>query len=254
MPNWCFNRLEIYGPVDQLREIQQRVEVKDDYDLTIINPMPEALVGSVSPAPASPDPHPNWAVLLAAGEMTQAWHDELVAATRERYENAQRLLAETGYTDWYAWTTRNWGVKWSPQEIDFTDYTDYHMPHIHYRFETPWGPPVPLIESWGSAYPQCFFALGFTEESMAFTGVYVAHDDECFEIYYNDESEWPQNFLDQRALIDQAHHDSENAVGDLYDPHEYYIAIDELQNDVLEDAFDKAVEWISTEMSYKVGG
>jgi hypothetical protein len=185
--------------------------------------------------------------MLAAGEITQQWHDELVASNRERYENGQRLLATTGYADWYSWAISNWGVKWAPREIDFTDYMEYHMPHLHYHFETPWSPPIALIQAWADKFPDCYFALGFTEESMAFSGVHVLHGDMSWECDYADERDWPEEFLDQRRLIDQAHHDSENAVGDLYDPHEYYIAVDELQGDVLEDAFDKAVRWIAVD-------
>jgi len=254
VPNWCFNRLEIYGSDHDLRTIAEMVATPEGFDLTVVKPMPVALLGSVSPVPASPDPNPRWAELLAAGEMTQEWHDELVEMTRVRYENAQILLATTGFTDWYSWAIRNWGVKWSPKEVDFTDYMDYHMPHIHYRFETPWGPPLALIEAWATKFPDCYFALGFAEESMAFVGVHVLHGDESWECEYNDEKDWPEEFQHKRAAIEQAHHDSENAVGDLYDPHEYYIALSELEGDVLEDAFDTAIELIGLKMSSKVGG
>ena len=254
MPNWCFNRLEIYGPDHDLRTIAELVAEPDGYDLTWVRPLPVQLVDSVSPVPDSPDPDPRWAELLATDQVTQEWYDHLVSERRERYENAQLLLAQTGYADWYSWSIENWGVKWAPRSVDFTDNLEYHMPHIEYHFETPWSPPIRLINAWSAKFPDCYFALGFTEESNAFVGVYVAHDDECWECEFSDEADWPDEHKAKRAAIEQAHHDSEKAVGDLYDPHEYYLALDELEGDVLEYAFDRAHEWIATEMSFKVGG
>lgn len=169
MPNWCSNTLNITGDkADRDAFVQKVQSTEGEYAiLASIVPMPKELEGSVSPMPDSPEPHPNWANLLANGEITQEWHDELVASNRHRYEEGIRLRELTGYTDWYNWEVANWGVKWGDSSTILCEHSEAET---IFRFETPWGPPDTGMAAVSAAFPSLRFVLGYIGEGCEFVG------------------------------------------------------------------------------------
>lgn len=172
MPNWCSNRMEVTGPLNEQQRFLTAITQTDDEGRTFYRilesllPMPEVLNGTQSPSPDSPEPHPNWAVSLANGEITQEWHDELVRERRARYDKAQEARAATGHVDWYSWQASNWGVKWGDSNVSVEANTD----SLTVLFDTPWGPPTEGLERVSRLFPTLTFLLGCTEEGMAFIG------------------------------------------------------------------------------------
>lgn len=173
MPNWTDNTMEVIGPKDALDRFHASITVEldnGDTALSIVNlvPMPKILEGTTSPTPDSPDPHPNWAVMLANGEMTQEWYDSLVAENLERYNEGQRVKAQTGYYSWYDWQAANWGIKWGDIDTHLTDESnDSHS----YAFQTPWSPfGERFMENISRMFPTLTFVISYSEESMAFVG------------------------------------------------------------------------------------
>lgn len=173
MPNWCSNNLTISGPDTDLDTILTKITVTElGRDALIFNtlfPMPELLEGTTSPTPDSPEPHPNWAILLAEGTITQEWHDELVAKNIKAYEDGQKAYQSIGYFNWYDWQYQNWGVKWGDSNTRFTsDPSD--SDDIRLMFDTPWGPPIKGITKISEQFPNCTFTISFSEEGMEFMG------------------------------------------------------------------------------------
>ena len=173
MPNHCDNRLYVRGDVKQLDEFMRQISTDnaDKYEISSLVPMPEALVGTDSPTPKSSEPDPNWATLLAKGEMTQEWYDELVTKQKNRYESGQKLFAETGYRNWYDWAIQNWGTKWG----DYNHYSvirnDDGQFGIEIGYETAWSPFIPTFwEKVSAMFPDLEFVVVYEEPGMCFAG------------------------------------------------------------------------------------
>ena len=243
MPNWAYNSMTVRSVSDSkqtaIHDLQQfldfiRVTDKDTgevrYDLTKAHPMPEVLVGTESPTPSSPEPHPNWAVMLAEGKMTQEWHDELVAKQVARYEAGQKALAETGYTDWYEWSNKEWGVKWPPrfEHDDPTLNADGDIPFIEAYYESPWSPADELMEKVSARFPNLVFTIEVTEEADLYAGVSQFHGGEGWALYYSfDDKELPKSITDEyKHLLEQ-----DNA--DEFDWEEYTVKMDEIRGNIL---------------------
>lgn len=170
MPNHCDNRLYVRGDVKQLDEFMRRITTENagEYDIASLVPMPEALVGTESPTPESPEPHPQWVILLDKGKMTQEWYDELVSKQEKRYKAGQEALAETGYSNWYDWCVQNWGTKWG-------DYNHYAFTrgdgYLAFCYETAWNPFIPPFwEKVSAMFPGLEFVVVYEEPGMCFAG------------------------------------------------------------------------------------
>lgn len=173
MPNWCYNRLIVEGPAHIQQVFRDDLAAymdKNGGQLSIarmILPMPEALEGTSSPTPTSPDPHPNWINLLESGEITQAWFDELCEGNRNRFESGVRARAATGFSDWYEWACAVWGTKWG--DVDVNLESDVTNADTIISYNTAWGPLDPhVISKLAMKYWGLSFIVTSTEEGHAF--------------------------------------------------------------------------------------
>lgn len=187
MPNWAHSRIEIEGAKEVLDEIIKTIEVLDDdgkfadHDLSRVKPMPEVVKNTESPAATSPEPNENWVRMLANGEMTQEWFDELCENNRKRYEGNQKALAETGYTDWYNWAVANWGTKWAPEVADLIRNDGNIVIHTN----SAWSPPIGILKALTEAF-DVTVTCSYEEEGMGFVGACVLRKgeflfDECYD-------------------------------------------------------------------------
>jgi len=151
-------------------------------------PMPEVLNGTVSPTPTSPDPHPNWANMVAEGTMTQERYDALCADQRERYERGQKSFTQTGYYDWWHWQNTNWGVKWGDSDTSITLYEDGS---ISGTFTTPWGPPIEGILRISLQFPNCTFCISWYEPGMCMIGAARIVNGDIVDETEIGQDEWP---------------------------------------------------------------
>lgn len=198
MPNWCYNNLSVLGPAEDRKQFLKAIEDGSDYRLAKLVPMPIELEGTESPTPKSPEPHPNWTESLAKGEITQEWHDELVARNIERYKAGQVALAATGYTDWYAWANDVWGTKWGDCD---TEFTEHDSKQYEFRYRTAWGPFADSF--WGKVtaqYPTLSFIISCTEESNAFLACWAYANGE--QVYF-EETELPYSELFEHIEDDE---------------------------------------------------
>lgn len=194
MPNWVHNTLTVYGTDNELYEFTKKItDEYQAYDLTLFKPMPEILKGTESPWADTPEPHPNWATLLANGEIDQDWHDTLCKSRRENHEAGVKAFRETGYHTWYDWCVANWGVKWPPSDVWVVKNVD----SLEIKFTSPWSPPVKLIETIAQKNHHLSFVLSFTEEADQYMGAILFMDgeikaDEGYD--FDDDMKFPEHF------------------------------------------------------------
>lgn len=144
MPNWCHNTLEVEGPKDEIAEFVNKArktppETEHEQPLFFANFVPE------------PD-----------------------------YDGKQ---------DWWAWRCENWGSKWEPNfgqpfiaigtedsdpgaekdQLDIQDLDEETM-RVSYEFDTPWGPPGPVIEAAAQQHPNLKFRFVWGEPGGDFGG------------------------------------------------------------------------------------
>ena len=142
MPNWCDNRVEIYGDnPDQIKEVKKTLASKETcFDFNNIVPMPKELEGTTSP---NPEP--------------------------DSFE-AKRLRKQHGHDNWYDWCCDNWDTKWNSAGADLT--SDSNNSIIEYEFQTAWGPPIKVIEALREQYPDLNITAFYDEPGMEMAGYY----------------------------------------------------------------------------------
>jgi hypothetical protein len=105
------------------------------FDLSSIVPRPTILEGTISPTPQKDDP---------------------------RYtEQYQKALEETGFENWYDWSTEKWGTKWNSYEFRWVEQSEEKLV---FTFETAWACPYPVIEKLIALYPELNFQTASFDE------------------------------------------------------------------------------------------
>ena len=117
MPNWCYNRVEIYSEKEEaIRKFRDFARDGERYfSLEKIMPMPQKVAASLEPNPDyPPEMH------IPSGD------------------------------DWYEWRNKMWGVKWDTRPPSGENGMYEGLPEVHgnydyeiiYNFDTPWCPPT----------------------------------------------------------------------------------------------------------------
>jgi len=242
MPNWAYNSMTVRSTseskqtaIHDLQEFLEFIKVTDpetgaiSYDLTKAHPMPEALMGTRSPVPYSPEPHPNWVEMLAEGQMTQERFDELCAENIKFYEAGQKAYAETGYTDWYDWANKEWGTKWAPRFEHNDPELDEEHEQVSMYYETAWSPADGLVSKMSERFPNLVFEVSVTEEANLYVGASHFHNGVATMFYTSfDDKDLPDRYTKRYAEI------VEHEAKDDIDWDSYFEKMSDLQSDVLE--------------------
>jgi len=137
MPNWCNNRVEIYGydNDEELRAFKALVtSEKSKFDFNKILPMPEELTDTVKGSNHVP---------------------------------SKELIEKYGYDNWYDWRVENWGTKWElDEDVQVSDDGEY----IKYDFETAWAPPEGIYHAIREKFPDLEVSWFYDEPGMEFAG------------------------------------------------------------------------------------
>lgn len=122
MLTYCYTSIELHGPAEQIKQLIDTITVgPDEYDITLIHPVPEPLLEIDTDFLDSPEPHQNWDVMLDRGQISRDRYDFLCDRQRKEYAIAQKNLGDYGYKNWYSWTHANWGTKWvRTDELNYT--------------------------------------------------------------------------------------------------------------------------------------
>ena len=151
MPNWCYNRVTVYGDsdtTDKLEEIEEIFKSKTPFNE--IYPMPDF------------KNIPN-----EKGELP----------VLEQHKNPDgSILWETynfpdGKNDdrWYNWCVENWDTKWEP-DMHEIDYEDDEI--LALTFNTAWSPPEGVMRKLREQYPELTFQCFYDEPGMEIAGYY----------------------------------------------------------------------------------
>ena len=151
MPNWCYNRITIYGDSEteaKLKEIEAIFEKENPFNEIL--PIPD-----FKNIPNEKGELPNRTV---------------------KYRPDGSILFETydfpdGKNDdrWYMWCVENWGTKWDACDKSI-DYEDSEI--LALTFNTAWSPPEGIVEKLREKYPELTFQCFYDEPGMESAGYY----------------------------------------------------------------------------------
>lgn len=146
MPNWCTNKLAVYGPeADVIRFKEQAVGYEP---WSHIKDQEQSGLNFHSLVPIPPE-------VLSAG-----------------YDPAG-----------YDWEVVNWGCKWGAHDAELADEWEGHLT---YTFSTAWAPPVPFLANLAPHWPTLLFLLDYEELGMGFKGITKVKDavveDHCLSL------------------------------------------------------------------------
>jgi hypothetical protein len=149
MPNWVYNHLHIHATPEQIATIKA--------DLS------RPIVSYTTPdwKDLSTQVREVVEVVFSYMNILSPW-DQGISEKEYFATHGSGPEGKTGDTagNWYNWNRDNWGVKWDcDAEIDFDD-----PEHLSYRFDSPWGPPVPAIDALAKKYPWAMITLSYDEE------------------------------------------------------------------------------------------
>jgi len=145
MPNWCHNRVEIYGDDEELAKIKKQVETKESlFDFDTIIPTPNF------------DMIPN-----DKGELPEVRDDDL-----GKTFNIKQFPDGSQDDRWYHWHIDNWGTKWNSCDCEVEDEGDV----LRYIFNTAWGPPEGVILKLRELYPDVSISAFYDEPGMEVAG------------------------------------------------------------------------------------
>ena len=152
MPNWCYNRIQVYGDettLDQVKEIHDIFEKHPD-PFNQIFPIPDF------------KNIPN-----EQGELP---------VLKQEFNKDGKLMWETynfpdGKNDdrWYHWCISNWGTKWDVSEL-CVEYADDEQ--LELTFSTAWSPPEGVVEKLKDKYPDLSFSCFYDEPGCEIAGYY----------------------------------------------------------------------------------
>ena len=166
MPNWCANRVTVFGDEADMREFKEFVKGKGDNDrlfsLNAILPMPEELRSVSSPVTIRTEEEIE---AYKKEHSNSEWMIETLPITQEM---SDRYEKKYGVNNWYDWANNNWGVKWDA--CDITAEEDFGDTEITYRFDTPWGPPQEIYTLLVAKFPNIHITWFWDEPGMELAG------------------------------------------------------------------------------------
>jgi hypothetical protein len=210
MPNHCSNTLTVFGPSADLKRFVDGIVKIGDGHLMRHGSQPVKILESYYPIPeelretstvyCTEEPHPNWAVMLAAGSLTQREYDELVANNAENWRNRQENIARYGYGDWYDWANINWGTKWGDYDGFIRLVEDDEVKIV---FTSAWSPPVQGLAYVSGMFPTLSFVLTYDEPGMGFMGAASFRGGETFFDVTKDTPEFRDDEEDAWGAFDE---------------------------------------------------
>ena len=149
MPNWCRNRVTVFGKEEDISKISDIFSDKKSIFDRIIQ-------------------SPDWKRLPnEKGEFPKL---------RQELNKDGSVFYETydfpdGKNDdrWYHWNIQNWGTKWDitadSVEIELED-----SEMLEVSFDTAWSPPEPICKRLREMFPDSSFSWFYDEPGMEFAG------------------------------------------------------------------------------------
>lgn len=163
MPNWCSCGLIVSG--NELDVAAFTKEVLSDgsdsqpiFSLDRILPIPSDLRDVV------------FGRTVIDGEQVSEWRQSLTSDGRllDAKVDADRLREVYGVTSARGWCQEYWGTQW---DTDGSRIVGTREPtKVHVAFETPWTPPIAVLETLADRYESLLFRFGFAEAGVGHIG------------------------------------------------------------------------------------
>ena len=148
MPNWCRNRVTVFGNEEEVSKVTDIFESKD------------TVFGKIIPSPDWKN-IPNEKGELPKENLIKNDKGEVVAATMEFPDG-------TNDSRWYDWNVANWDTKWDIAGSVEVDEQDSEMVEIN--FNTAWSPPEAICFKLREMFPDLSFSWFYDEPGMEFAG------------------------------------------------------------------------------------
>lgn len=136
MPNWCENTVTITGSKEDIDNVIEFLkDAESEFSFDRIMPYPE----------------PFWSM-----------DDKARAGKFEPFD------VDDGYNSGgYEWCSFNWGSKWPAYEVSRCRLS---ANEIQYSFDTPWAPPIGVLDELASKMPRLAIEAYYREPGMMFEG------------------------------------------------------------------------------------
>ena len=153
MPNWCYNRINVFGDgeeetTEQIKEIERIFESKTPFNEIF--------------------PMPDW-------KNTPNSKGELPKLEQHLNKDGSVFYETYNFPDgknddrWYHWCIENWGTKWEP-DMHGLEMSDYDSLEI--TFNTAWSPPEGVVEKLREKFPELSFQCFYDEPGCEIAGYY----------------------------------------------------------------------------------
>ena len=151
MPNWCHNRITIYGDSETEAKLKEIEEIfRKESPFNEIYPIPDF------------KNIPN-----EKGELPKLEQhlNKDGSVFYETYNFPDGKNDDRGYM----WCVNNWGTKWDVGDVDI-EYEDSEI--LSLEFDTAWSPPEGIMEKLREKYPELSFQCFYDEPGMECAGYY----------------------------------------------------------------------------------
>ena len=148
MPNWCRNRVTVYGNEEDVSKVADIFESKD------------TVFGKIIPSPDWKN-IPNDNGELPKEKLHTNSKGEVVVATMEFPDG-------TNDSRWYDWNVANWDTKWDIAGAVEIEEQDSEI--IEINFNTAWSPPEAICFKLREMFPDLSFQWFFDEPGMEVAG------------------------------------------------------------------------------------
>jgi len=163
MPNWCANRVTVYGDNPEIIRFAEFVKSGDgseSFCFESVIPIPKKLYDVQSPV-----------TIMDTEAEVKTWIEE---HKDKRYTSGHPITKRTqdllllhyGYDNWYDWSCKNWGVKWDARDVSLSE----DFGELKYMFDTPWGPPEPVCVVLREKFPDLNIEWFWDEPGMQIAG------------------------------------------------------------------------------------
>ena len=149
MPNWCSNRVTVFGNEDEVSKVKDIFESKD------------SVFGKIIPSP-------DWSKIPNEDGQLPKVREHKNPKTGEVSFVTTEFPDGTNDSRWYDWNIANWDTKWDiagSVEID-----DYDTEQIEINFNTAWSPPEAICRKLKDMFPDISVSWFFDEPGMETAG------------------------------------------------------------------------------------
>ena len=148
MPNWCRNRVTVFGTEEEISKVEKIFSSKD------------TVFGKIIPSP-------DWANIPNED-------GELPKVVEHKQPNGEVSFVTTEFPSgkqdsrWYDWNIANWDTKWDITNSVQFEYEDSEQ--IEITFNTAWSPPESICHKLREMFPDLSVSWFYDEPGMEVAG------------------------------------------------------------------------------------